>query len=147
MQKAKFISLPFRIDGAQTGGFKTVEGMAKISSAGIVLEFEAKIFGIMRTGIKKVCIPLGEIVDIKLQERFFKTRLEIWLNNFKTLSEVPNKEGRIVMQIAKQDRRRAAEALGLLEKSLAEQESVPPRTPVSSLFDETEETREPDSDK
>lgn len=139
MQKTNFISLPFRIDGAHTGGFKTVEGMAKVSSAGIVLEFEAKIFGIMKTGIKEVRVPLSEIVDIKLQKRFFRMTLEIWLNNFKTLSEVPNREGRIVIQIAKQDRDRAAEALKLVEKSAAEQESIPPRTPVSSLFDENEE--------
>ncbi len=133
-----FITIPFKIEGAH-GGFSIVNGMAKISRAGIVLEFEAKIFGMMKTGVKEVRVPLKEIETVKIKKRFFKFTLEIWLNNFKTLSEIPNKDGRIVLQITKDDHERAEEAMRLLEKTRIEQENLEfINSPVSRLFGEDE---------
>lgn len=139
---SNFISIPFKIEGAH-GGFSVVSGMAKISRAGIVLEFEAKIFGMMKTGIKEVRISLNEIETVEIKKRFFKHTLEIRLNNFKTLSEIPTKDGRIVMQISKDDRTRAHEAQKLLEKTRLEQDAIEfIKSPVSRLFGEDEETKE-----
>ena len=115
MSRINYISIGFKIDGSQTGGFKTVDGMAKISPAGIVIEFEAKIFGIMKTGIKEIKIPLAEIEEVRVSKKFFKHTLEIWLNNFRTLSEIPNKDGRIILQISKADRTRAERAASVLQ--------------------------------
>jgi len=141
MAKPHYISIGFKIDGSQTGGFKTVDGMAKISPAGIVIEFEAKIFGIMKTGIKTVTIPLHEIEQIRVNKKFFKHTLEIWLNNFRTLSEVPNKDGRIILQISKADRNRAEQAAHVLQTSKSETDALEIlQTPVSRLFDDDEET-------
>jgi len=143
MQKSNFISLPFKIDGSQTGGFKTVDGIAKFSAAGIVLEFEAKIFGIMKTGVKEVRVPLAEIETVEVRKKFFRHTLEIWLNNFKTLNEIPNKDGRIVLQIAKDDRARADQIKRLLEKTRLELETIEfLKSPVSRLFGEDDETKE-----
>ncbi|MDQ3322231.1 MAG: hypothetical protein M3525_07355 [Acidobacteriota bacterium] len=142
MSNTGFISIPFKIDGSQTGGFKAVDGLAKISRAGIVLEFEAKIFGIMRTGVKEVRVPVKEIEAVKIKKRFFKLTLEIWLNNFKTLSEIPNKDGRIVLQIQKDDRERAEKSAQLLEKLLLEQEAMDfIESPVSRLFGDEDEAK------
>lgn len=143
MSKPHYISISFKIDGSQTGGFKTVDGMAKISPAGIVIEFEAKIFGIMKTGIKEVKIPLGEIEEVRVNRKFFRHTLEIWLNNFRTLSEIPNKNGRIILQISKDDRPRAEQAARVLDVAKSETDALEIlRTPVSRLFDETEEMPE-----
>lgn len=143
MQKTNFISLPFKIDGSQTGGFKTVDGIAKFSAAGIVLEFEAKIFGIMKTGIKEVRVPLIEIETVEVRKKFFRHTLEIWLNNFKTLNEIPNKDGRIRLQIAKDDRGRAEQIKRLLEKTRLEQDTIEfLKSPVSRLFGEDENASE-----
>ena len=139
--QANFITIPFKIEGAH-GGFSVVNGMAKISRAGIVLEFEAKIFGMMKTGIKEVRVQLKEIEEARLKKKFFRHTLEIWLNNFKTLSEIPNKEGRIILQISKDDRPRAAEAIKVLHTAKSESAALEIlRTPVSRLFgdDETDE--------
>ncbi|HSK74300.1 MAG TPA: hypothetical protein VK892_21550, partial [Pyrinomonadaceae bacterium] len=127
------------IEGAH-GGFSSVDGMAKISAAGIVLEFEAKVFGIMKTGIKEVRVPVREIERLKFKKSWFKTTLEIWLNNFQTLSEIPSKDGRIILKIAKEDREAAEQSAQLLEKSFSEykEELPPPHTPVSRLFKEDE---------
>ena len=142
MANKGFISIPFKIEGAH-GGFSVVSGMAKISRAGIVLEFEAKIFGMMKTGVKEVRVPLSEIETIEVRRKFFRHSLEIWLDNFKTLNEIPNKDGRIVLQIAKDDRPRADEAVRLLEKTRLERDASEfIKSPVSRLFGEDEETKE-----
>ena len=140
--KPNFVTIPFKIEGAH-GGFAVVNGMAKISRAGIILEFEAKIFGMMKTGIKEVRVALGEIENVQIKKRFFKSTMEIRLNNFKTLSEIPTKEGRIILQISKDDRPRAEQAALLLEKSRLEQDALDfIKSPVNSLFDDDEETKE-----
>lgn len=141
--RPNFISIPFKIEGAH-GGFSVVSGMAKVSAAGVVLEFEAKIFGMMKTGLKEVRVALAEIETVKIRKRFFKTTLEIWLNNFKTLSEIPTKEGRIVLQIARDDRARTEQAIAVLQKALTEKDALDfLQTPVGSLFaDDEDETRE-----
>ena len=139
MTMARFITIPFKIEGAH-GGFSVVGGMAKISRAGIVLEFEAKIFGMMRTGIKEVRVALKEIEEARLKKRLFKSTLEIWLNNFKTLSEIPNKDGRIILQISKDDRPRAEEAVRILHNAKSESDALEIlQTPVSRLFGDTED--------
>ncbi len=143
MTKPHYISISFKIDGAQTGGFKTVDGMAKISPAGVVIEFESKIFGIMKTGIKEVKIPLGEIEQVRVVKKFFRHTLEIWLNNFRKLSEIPNRDGRVILQISKADRPRAEQAAHVLDTARSESEALEIlKSPVSRLFDETEEMPE-----
>jgi len=142
MSQARFITIPFKIEGAH-GGFSVVSGMAKISRAGVVLEFEAKVFGIMKTGIKEVRVHLKEIEDVKNKRRFFKYTLEIWLNNFKTLSEIPTKDGRIILQISKDDRPRADEAIRILQSAKSESDALEIlQTPVSRLFGDDEEIKE-----
>jgi len=143
MSRTNYISIGFKIDGSQTGGFKTVDGMAKISRAGVVIEFEAKIFGIMKTGIKEVKIPLSEIEEVRVNRKFFRHTLEIWLNNFRTLSDIPNKNGRIILQISKDDRTRAEQAARVLQTARSETDALEIlQTPVSRLFGEEEETPE-----
>jgi hypothetical protein len=143
MSRVNFISISFKIDGSQTGGFKTVDGMAKISRAGVVIEFEAKIFGIMKTGIKEIRIPLAEIEEVRVNKKFFKHTLEIWLNNFRTLSEIPNKDGRIILQISKADRSRAEQAAQILQTARSETDALEIlNSPVSRLFGDDEETKE-----
>lgn len=139
MTQANFITVPFKIEGAH-GGFSVVSGMAKVSRAGIVLEFEAKIFGMMKTGIKEVRVQLKEIEDARLKKKFFRHTFEIWLNNFKTLSEIPNKEGRIILQISKDDRTRVSEAINVLRTAKSESAALEIlQTPVSRLFGSDDE--------
>lgn len=142
--QANFTTIPFKIEGAH-GGFSVVSGMAKISRAGVILEFEAKIFGMMKTGVKEVRIPVGEVEDISVKKRFFRLTIEIRLNNFKTVSEIPNKDGRIVLQITRDDRERAEQAIKILQNARAEREALEIlQTPVSRLFGADEDSENPD---
>ena len=142
-----FISVPFKISNAHYG-FAPVDGMAKFSPAGIVVEFEAKILGLMKTGIKEVRIPLSELLDIKLKsgafntklERIFGSKIEIRLHNFSTLSEIPNKDGKILLKVLRADRDLAEKALQIIEESRNKPYLQSGETPVSLIYeDDTKE--------
>ncbi len=138
-----FTSVPFKTES----GLSQIDGMSKFSSAGIVLEFESKLFGIIKSGVSEVRIALAEILDVKFRKGFFRygARIEIRLKNFNQLAKLPNSDGKITLKIKRDDFERARDAVENLQKNLTEhQESLPPpHIPVRSLFDESEaETKE-----
>jgi hypothetical protein len=134
-----FTSVPFKIDD----NFSQVAGVGKFSRAGIVLEFESKLFGIIKSGVKEVRIALDEILDVKFKKGMFKrgARIEIRLQSFTKLTEVPNRDAKITLKLERDDFERGAEAVARLQKDLTEHhESLPPaHTPVSRLFDDSSE--------
>jgi hypothetical protein len=149
--KPGFISIPFKIQG-EDSGLTHAEGVAKFSPAGIVMEFETKFLGLMKTGYKDIRIPRSEIMDITLRSGFFNTKLErilgskieIRLNNYQLMTEIPSSKGKIVLRIQRQDRERAEAALAALEeKSQPEikEEELPP-IGVRALFGDEAETKE-----
>lgn len=139
-----FTTIPFKTQSPQ--GFKEIEGIAKFSTAGIVLEFEAKILGLIKTGVKEVRLPLAEILDIKFKKGFlkFSAKIEIRLKSFAKLNELPSKDGKISLKIPRDDFERASETVKTLQKYLDEynQSLPPPQVSVSELFeDETKELK------
>ena len=139
-----FTSVPFKTES----GLSSVNGIAKFSSAGIVLEFESKLFGILGGGVKEVRLPLSDLLDVKFKKGFMKhgAKVEIRTRTFTKLAELPNKDGKLTLKLVPDDFERAREAVTQIQKDLAGHidELPPPRTPVSALFgDETEdETKE-----
>lgn len=137
-----FISVPFKIDD----NFSQIAGIGKFSTAGIVLEYEGKIFGIIKSGVKESKISVDDILDIKFKKGMLKrsAKIEIRTKTFAKLAEVPNREGKITLRIERDDIERAEEAVAKLQKDLTEyEESLPPtRTPVSRLFDEDTDENE-----
>src|SRR5215213_5033729 len=107
--------------------FSQVAGVAKFSGAGIVLEFESKLFGIITSGVKEVRIALDEILDVKFKKGMFKrgARIEIRLKSFTKLTEVPNRDAKITLKLERDDFERGTEAVARLQKDLGEhQESL-----------------------
>jgi len=137
-----FITVPFKIDD----NFSQIAGIGKFSTAGIVLEYEGKIFGIIKNGVKESKISVDEILDIKFKKGLLKrsAKIEIRTKTFSKLAEVPNKEGKITLKIERDDIERAEEAVAKLQKDLTEHtENLPPaHTPVSRLFDDGEDENE-----
>ncbi|MDQ3179648.1 MAG: hypothetical protein M3Q33_03915 [Acidobacteriota bacterium] len=135
MSNVKFISVPFKTES----GLSQIDGIGKFSSAGIVLEFESKLFGIIKNGVKESRIALDEILDVRLRKGFFKfaAKIEIRLKSFSQLSELPNKDGKVTLKLKRDDFERAEQAVVQLQKILtAHREFLPPaHTPVSRLFD------------
>jgi hypothetical protein len=138
MQK-NFVSVPFKTES----GLSQVDGIAKFSPAGIVLEFESKLFGIIKDGVKEARIAADELLDVKFRKGIFKlgARIEIRLKDFTQLNKLPSKDGKVRLKIKREDFERARDAVEKLNKNMLErQESLPPaHTPVSRLFDESDE--------
>ena len=136
-----FTSVPFKTES--THGLTTVNGVAKFSSAGVVLEFESKLFGLISNGVKEARLSTNEILDIKFKKGVFKrgAKIEIRMKTFSKLAEVPNTDGKLILKIQTDDFERARDAVEKLQKEMTETvSSLPPvHTPVSVLFDESED--------
>ena len=134
-----FINVPFKTES----GLSQINGVAKFSPAGIVLEFESKLLGLISTGIKEARLPIGELHDVKFKKGVMKrgSRIEIRLNSFAKLTEAPNQEGKIVLKLFPDDFERARDAVARLEQDLVEHQASlpPPHPPLRSLFDESED--------
>ena len=140
-----FTSVPFKTESAH--GFKTVNGVAKFSGAGVVLEFESKLLGLIGNGVKEVKIRKDEILDIKFRKGIFKrgAKIEIRTKTFSKLAELPNNDGKLTLKLERDDFERGQAAVVQLQKELKEHEATlpPTQTPVSSLFadDAEDETK------
>jgi hypothetical protein len=139
-----FISVPFKSETAH--GLSQIDGIGKFSPAGIVLEFESKFIGLIKTGVKEVRLPLAEILDIKFKKGIFKrgAKIEIRMKTFTKLNEVPNDNGKITLKLGVDDFERGAEAVERLQKDMAGYKELEPpvHTPVSRLFDEDDDEAE-----
>ena len=140
-----FTSVPFKTESAH--GLTSYNGVAKFSPAGIVLEFESKIFGVIPGGVKEVRLPIGEILDIKFKKGLFKVgaKIEIRTKTFSVLAAMPNDNGRVTLKLIRDDFELGKNAVEQLQKEMDgyAAELPPPRTPVGELFhdDSEEETR------
>jgi hypothetical protein len=137
-----FTSVPFKTETAH--GLTQVNGVAKFSSAGVVLEFESKLLGLIGGGVKEVRLSKEDILDVKFRKGVFKrgAKIEIRTKTITKLAELPNSEGKLTLKLLKDDFERGHSAVEQLQKDMAEDAASlpPPRTPVSELFvDETED--------
>lgn len=134
-----FTSIPFKADS----GMSSVNGVAKFSGAGIILEFESKLFGLVSTGIKEVRLPIEDLLDLKFKKGVLKrgAKIEIRLRSFARLTELPNTEGKVVLKLFPDDVSRAGDAVEQINKAIAEHTASlpPPHPPLRSLFDESED--------
>jgi hypothetical protein len=138
-----YTTIPFKTDS----GMSTVNGAAKFSNAGIIVEFESKLFGLISNGVKEARLPVDELLSIKFKKGVLKrgAKIEIRLKSFTRLSELPNTEGKVILKIFPDDFEAARDAVERLQKAMAEHTASlpPPHPPLRSLFDESEdETRD-----
>ena len=140
-----FTSIPFKTKTFH--GLSYVNGVAKFSGAGIVLEFETKLFGLISDGVKESRIPIGEVMDIKFKKGVFKrgAKIEIRTKSLATMVDLPNEDGKLILKLKPEDFDRAREAVDRLIRDISTHEAAlpPAHTPVSVLFDASEdETQE-----
>jgi len=131
-----FTSVPFKSEH----GISQVHGVAKFSSAGIVMEYESKIIGLISTGLKDANIPIEELLDVKFKKSMVNRggKIEIRLKSFRRLAELPNQQGKIVLKVNADDRDRAREAAERITKDIAEhaRSAPPPHPPLESIFED-----------
>jgi len=135
-----FTSIPFKAE--KHHGLSEVNGIAKFSSAGVVLEFESKLFGLISDGVREARVPIGEILDIKFKKGVFKrnAKIEIRTKSLAAMAGLPSDDGKLILKIKAEDFDRARDAVDELQRAMqADASSLPPtHTPLSVLFDESE---------
>ena len=132
---------------AESGnGLTYANGIAKFSSAGIIIEFESKFIGLFSNGVKELRVSVADIHSIVLKRGFLRLwpRIHLRLNSIAQASQLPNSDGKIILKIAREDAERAREAVAKLEKDMSEYTAVlpPPQASVSELFLETTSEKE-----
>ena len=137
-----FITIPFKTESAH--GLAKVNGVAKFSAAGIILDFESKLLGLIGVGVKEVRVPLAEILDIRFRKGVFKhgAKIVIRMRTFAKLAELPNNDGKLILKLARDDFELGQSAVEQLQKDLAGQNEslASQQTPIGQLFqDESEE--------
>jgi hypothetical protein len=137
-----FTTVPFKTESEH--GLTQVNGVAKFSGAGVVLEFEAKLFGLIGDGVKEVRLPIGEILDVKFKKGFFKigAKIVIRMKSFMKLAQLPSTNGKLTLKLVRDDFDRGQSAVEQLQKEIYQHaESLPPpHTPIGELFmDDTED--------
>ncbi len=139
--RSNFISVPFKADKGD--GLFEFNGIAKFSSAGIVIEFEKKFLGMFGSEIKEVRLGIEDILDIKFRKGFLKffSRIQFRFSNMGKLNDLPNKGGKVSLKIKREDHGLAESAVKFFESALnpALEELPPPQTPVGELFGKPED--------
>lgn len=136
-----FTSIPFKTE--TTHGLTSVNGVAKFSAAGIVLEFESKLLGLISNGIQEARLAIGDILDVRFKKGFMKrgAKIEVRPRSLLALNGIPNDEGKLTLKVKAEDFESARDAVARMQKDLGEfTANLPPaHTPVSVLFDESED--------
>ena len=117
-------SLPFFIPNVYEG-LATANGMARITEAGLTLEFEVKdgIVGMLKSGIREVLLPIDDLHRLELRKSWLKTRLFIRTHRMAAVSRIPgNHAGGIELGVARQDRQIAEALVSVMMLKLSERE-------------------------
>ncbi len=139
--KPGFSIVPFKISDEH--GFSEAVGLAKFSSAGIVLEFEKEILGMMKAGgVREVRIPVGDILDIQFGKGFLGLfgSIIIRFKNLSAMEGLSTKKGRLKLKVARSDRATAMEAVESTQKVLGGQQHNLPSPTVGQLFGDEAKT-------
>ena len=113
-------SFPEVYQGLACGG-----GIATATTTGLTLEFEVKdgVFGVIRSGVQKVAIPISDLHSVALKQGWFRNRLVIKTRNMTALADVPgNDAGKVALRVARADVRAAQSLVSLLTLSLSERQ-------------------------
>lgn len=155
--KPQFIAVPFKASSGN--GMTEYNGIAKFSPAGIVFEFDSVLLGLIGGDVKEVQVAIDEILDIKFRQGIYKffAQIQIRLQSFAKLSQLPNYGGKVKLKIKREDFELAQKAveqtlqhmredisLTLQEDNEVTEQLPPAQTSVSELFD-TEKLKAEDS--
>ena len=87
-------------------------GVLRAEADGLVLEFQTKdgLFGVIKSGVKKVAIPFDRIDEVRLRSNLFRTQLEIRVSSMELTADVPGSEhGTIRLKVPRRYRTEARE--------------------------------------
>jgi len=86
-------TVPFIIPEINSG-FQQAEGLLKLATEQLELEFEVKdaILGLIKSGVKDAVIPFSELKSIEFKKGWFSTKIILEGTSMKTFNELPGSE-------------------------------------------------------
>ncbi len=116
------VILPFTIPSVY-GGLAVAEGLAKLRRDGLLLECEVSdsLAGVLRSGLKRISIPLDAIASVEVSRGWWSTSLVLRLKTLTVVRELPGlRHGELTLQVRRKDRREAEHFATVLEGYLTE---------------------------
>ena len=92
-------------------GFADAEGVLRISSDALTLEYQVKdnLIGIVKSGVSTAVIPFDHIDEVDFRSKFFWTSINIRVDSLQIVGDVPGaKQGRVRLKIPRRYKREAA---------------------------------------
>lgn len=89
----------------------------------LTLEFEIKdsLVGLLKSGVKEVRIPIGEINSVILKKGWFKTAFIIRAQRLSSLGELPKQDrGQLRLYLSREDRETAEQLVSFLMLRISE---------------------------
>ena len=118
----EFISFAFSIHDVHHG-IAEVAGLARASKYGLILEFETKYLGMLKSGVKEVGISISEIESVNLKEGWLRTEVIVKARSLRTLTEIPGShQGQVKLRIPRKEREVAKHAASMLMLHISEKE-------------------------
>ena len=93
-------------------GFADAEGVLRISSDALTLEYQVKdnLIGVVKSGVRTAVIPFERIDEVDFRSNFFRTAINIRVSSMQVVEDVPGaKQGRVRLKIPRRYKREAAE--------------------------------------
>lgn len=111
-------AIPFTMEAY--GGFGSLSGLLKLEGATLILEFQSKVLGMVRSEPKEVRVPLDHVASMILDEGWFTTKLRIQATSLSVWAGFPESEkGRVVLSLDRSDRPAARDLVALVQPKKA----------------------------
>lgn len=115
-------SIPFEVQVFE--GLGAASGLIRCDGGGLVLEFETKdtVFGVIKSRVKQVRLPLEKIDWILLKKGWFSTTLEIQSSTLDGMEDVPgSNQGLAKLSLARRYRLAAQQFVDDVMQRIEEQ--------------------------
>ena len=112
------IAIPFSFSNLYAG-FGTVEGILYYEKEGLRFEFELSFLRLFDTGVRDVIISIDDLVAVEWKHGWLSHTLALQGKSLRTFKSIPgNKQGRLLLNVAKKDRAQAEHLATILETRL-----------------------------
>ena len=92
------------------GGFVEARGFLRLEETGLVLEYQSRdgVFGVIRSPVKRMLIPIAELDSVRLRAGLFRTRLVLQSRNLQTFEGIHGAwQGELKLKLRRRDRKEA----------------------------------------
>lgn len=118
------ISIPIKFRDSYEG-FAESSGILSLRENHIIIQFETKdaLFGLIKSGLKKVAIPLKHIEELAYKKSIFGNRVSIKVDDLSYLEDLPERSNnKVVLLIDRKNIDRAIDLIRAIRLDMSEKE-------------------------